>query len=1234
MDSVLASHNLLDPRQDPFFNRRSTSIFSRRGTETPVPNVKPINMQPISTSPSRSRRWRIKRKPSSDTSKSTILRAVPQEPLSPLNIAYHPSERNLAPSPNTEILNTITKSSQAPAVPATGYIPQTHFRSASSPADSPSPRNSPDMRQEEEARRIGIWKNGRAHWNSKPAITIIAQPGDAFDVSPIEPSSNRIPPPSSTGPPFKGSRPQIQVVIPEGQRNRPSLPRKPVVQPPVQTVAYPAMQSAAPVPRSVQSQRVPNVSAWEKIRSAEAEVVYGKEASPPSAHQNFKGRYSLVSPLSVSTYNQPKANRSHAFKKPSLSSIAQEQDRSKASHRSRPSLSHSSASSNSDDDDASCYSKRSSMTSVEDNDGSKADEIPIAVNSERNSVAYSLVSPVAAGVFETEGSLVRRDSTAMYVTVQQSRSHKQSQSVDAPQPLSRVRSKQSKPLRQQSGGIVRRSSTRRERARQSITLVHIHEALARMDTRDCPSPTLSEAEKDLHKQLTAITPGAATDDDWFEWEQPILPGSVPSLPQKSERRRHRTVPANLVPPPLPSRTPTPNSAVSFEAKLKGLKLTIPTNNRPKPVESKAPTPVVAPEIRRPEPRRPEPRRPEPRRPEPRIVAEPSVEEHNFSAEAAEVVILSIMERLASFDDLFSAAMASKGFYHVFKRHELALMKAVLRNMSAPAWEHREICPPYSADAEPDSAAPKPEYTATSYLRFYQRDSYIIAALKSLILDRCQSFLRSETAAALASHDHVHQSRTDDALWRIWTFCKIFGSGKGREDDVVGQMDWLRGGPLFHQKGCRATIMTHESFDLACVLANAPDSFARGNPGGLTAEQLYDMTELWNCLSVLLQGLQGRTEQAKAYGVFDNAGVTANDVEGQEVMLEEWHYYLLTLGLSTTLDLATSARLHASDPTLFIKAADKGWTNWSPPSYGGSRNSFLKEAVSRVYEERISATFSNTPEHRAVKELNRQRINSHIGEIRRRKISGDFREVTMSMERPMSQWEDALNALTTSNGAPAIPPTLLEHPADSSSLAPIHAIHPYHRRKNGSQSTTSTRSSSASTANSSTLHSAHSSISSTTTTSYSSPSSSPPQPQPRHHPHHQHRQHHQRYRNPSSAPLAPPPAPPTSHPPQPKTRPPPPPPLRASHPSFRAVPVFAQPSLSQHPAFRNPATAQHPLQRDIIHNENLAENTADKAIFRIVEMGFTAEQARHALRVTDQGDGLRVDRAVELLLRNT
>lgn len=64
---------------------------------------------------------------------------------------------------------------------------------------------------------------------------------------------------------------------------------------------------------------------------------------------------------------------------------------------------------------------------------------------------------------------------------------------------------------------------------------------------------------------------------------------------------------------------------------------------------------------------------------------------------------------------------------------------------------------------------------------------------------------------------------------------------------------------------------------------------------------------------------------------------------------------------------------------------------------------------------------------------------------------------------------------------------------------------------------------------------------------------------------------------------------------------------------------------QHPVFQ-----QHPAQTGI-YDSPAHENTAEKAIYRIVEMGFTADEAREALMKTDMGDGLRVDRAVEMLL---
>jgi hypothetical protein len=105
-----------------------------------------------------------------------------------------------------------------------------------------------------------------------------------------------------------------------------------------------------------------------------------------------------------------------------------------------------------------------------------------------------------------------------------------------------------------------------------------------------------------------------------------------------------------------------------------------------------------------------------------------------------------------------------------------------------------------------------------------------------------------------------------------------------------------------------------------------------------------------------------------------------------------------------------------------------------------------------------------------------------------------------------------------------------------------------------------------------------------------------------------------------------------------------------HPAFRRDEVVPEmPRLAEHPMYgqharqasgdsasaesaaSHPAFQQHPLQR-MVHEHDSGENSADRAIYRIVEMGFTPEQARLALRMTDLGDGLRVDRAVELLLR--
>lgn len=247
-------------------------------------------------------------------------------------------------------------------------------------------------------------------------------------------------------------------------------------------------------------------------------------------------------------------------------------------------------------------------------------------------------------------------------------------------------------------------------------------------------------------------------------------------------------------------------------------------------------------------------------------AEQEEVERQISADAAEQVLLRILQNLDNLQDLFATATVSRGFYRTFKRHELPLMSNALFGMSPAAWELREMIPP--------SETPDRLYTATLYLQHYMRDMYTMIALKSMILIHCESFLRADTITALAGGETDRASQIDDAFWRVWTFCQVFGCGTNREDDIGSQMDWLRGGPLAKQ----------QRQDAGVSLCFPPHGFGDGNVGGLTAEDLYDMTEIWTCLGVLVRGFQGKRQEGRDYGIFENADLTAGDVEKEDVVL--------------------------------------------------------------------------------------------------------------------------------------------------------------------------------------------------------------------------------------------------------------------------------------------------------------------------------------------------------------
>ena len=414
-------------------------------------------------------------------------------------------------------------------------------------------------------------------------------------------------------------------------------------------------------------------------------------------------------------------------------------------------------------------------------------------------------------------------------------------------------------------------------------------------------------------------------------------------------------------------------------------------------------------------------------------------EQLITADAAERVLLHILESLDNLEDLFAAALVSRGFYRTFKRNELHLLKRAIYRMSPAAWELREMSIPYS-----ELEAGANDYTPSLYFRHYVQDLLTMVELKGMILESCKSFLRQETISALAGEAEERSPIIDEAFWRVWTFCRIFGCGNAREDDIVGQMDWLKGGVIAKQSTDTRTLALTDELARNSVLFNPPPGFAKGNGQGLTAEELYDMTEIWTCLGVLVRVYQGKRKEAREYGVFDNAEVPKGDAKKENAILEEWTHHLMTLAPSTVLDVTSP---HAPITTMLAHARSQNYTSWQPPAQGSSRSTFLKEAVSRVYEEKLALGRSETtvspkafsdlpqvatpqttcdsPPSPGTALASRQRVAQHAAELRAKKQDPMYKDVPVSTERPMSNYKDVLNrleALSTSAepGAPPVP----------------------------------------------------------------------------------------------------------------------------------------------------------------------------------------------------------------------
>ncbi|KAK0323389.1 hypothetical protein LTR82_005749 [Friedmanniomyces endolithicus] len=1145
--------------------RRSISIFSRRGTETPEPKPPFIAQAAMAKTPvvplkremtERQKSWLGRRRSMCGASNTTKASAPPKKPMATVlnavprakRISMTALEEEMATSPNDEILSALSESSVTQAaLPAQSQLPLQHSPILQGGRFGDKRTGSlhqqrPRGEKRDENSRIGLWVNGVAQWddhlpmrNDQHSQWVEEAISQETHFMPLHPAATPTNVPLAIG----GSRPSLSVCIPHGSESKENtMALSTVIQPkPQQPVV-----SLAPA------------SMVSKFNIA-APVIFVTEDSSEK-HD--------VSPVDSVQHTPPPRRVRAAEDQSQLKVVSPESLRPEPS---RESSSSAGSDITDSDDKSSVYSKHSSATSVEDL------QIPIPVRSKKRLSGRTLTSrtpstenisaqqvadvnkplppnphPIPPRLAPAAPALQRRTRASGSVKSMPGHSKPTPPAAALQRPMSMVSPRTHFQLDQLDAEFMRSSPY------DSPTL---HEPClsgsSGSDTdgeREPITPTLSQAEEGLHAQLQEqhslearakdqrgdFTISKSTSIRRSDSVRSVMqpPARAPTVPRRSRKRDWRT---SLIRPTIlytaPERRKSESTVQSQRKQPRNQDIAASMVRR---TASAAQLTVVR------LPEAPSSASAKDTQPKamPRVVFDdglivvqgPKIVSVDgevltptaLAAASAEDVLLHILSSLTTLDDLFNTASVNKGMYRVFKENEMHLVRTVCFNQSPAAWEFREWSPPDRNESDTSSkASSQLEHTPQFYIRCHKRDIAVLESLKALIVAHCQTFIRRDTTLALRDPSHPNAQRLQRYLAHL--------------------LDWLKGGLLANNQGCVATVNTNLEFDMSSVLLNAPDHFAAGNVGGLTAQQLYDMTEIWGCLSALLQGYQGRVDQARAAGVFDGCvDVEEGDEEKEEQMLEEWIHHLLTLGPTTVLEMAECA----ADPSAagFTLAKLNGWTKWTPPAYTGSRVTFLKEPVARLYEERVAAAALaiEHPSRKEKSEISRKRVANLAAEIRLKRQTSNYMRspyMDMSLERTMSGVSRRASTMSTSS-----------RDTHRSLVSPMT---PALRHSYGS---------------------GHSSAISAA--------------QNLSHPHAQLEEH-----------------------------------VRTS--SGQWSPRKISPIIEERVESFNRLSLQ-------MLNAGEADNTSDRAVKKIVEMGFTAEQAKEALRMTDMGDGLRVDRAVDLLLR--
>ncbi|THC88493.1 hypothetical protein EYZ11_012062 [Aspergillus tanneri] len=285
------------------------------------------------------------------------------------------------------------------------------------------------------------------------------------------------------------------------------------------------------------------------------------------------------------------------------------------------------------------------------------------------------------------------------------------------------------------------------------------------------------------------------------------------------------------------------------------------------------------------------------------------------------VALRILEAVPDLQTLESVRLLNKDFYTAYQANAMPLIRGALWRMCPPAWELREMGLPWTSPGTMEylrcittKDQPAPTVTPTNYLAHYAYEACVMARLIGAVFTaEEQNYLYHHEEALVAVHD---------ACLRIWTFCRIFGCGKGRAGDLEGQQEWLAGGARAHlPPSCTISEWCRNSE----VLDLAPESFGKGNHGNLSASETMMMLWIWN--------LFRRQLRWKVRSLLRDRYPRAWD----EDVVDEWVFSVLTFGLA-----AIDHLLLSNDP---VKEAEQlGWATVSASMIARpERGEFLQDA---------------------------------------------------------------------------------------------------------------------------------------------------------------------------------------------------------------------------------------------------------------------------------------------------